>query len=232
MGLTIHYTFELNDGDEAQARAMVEQLRQKALGASFKEVGEIVEFVGDAADFQGLGKDDPNLWLLCQASRFLERGTTFYRIAPQQVIAFPTLPADGSEPANFGLATYPKTIDTGEEEISTEADGWRWSSFCKTQYASNPNVGGVQNFLRAHLSIVALLDAARDLGLLREVGDEGGYWEKRDVTSLADQVRYWNTAIAGLAGSIKDLLGGAAEAPITNYPNFEHLEADAEKEQS
>ena len=230
MGLTIHYSFQF-DGEEAQARAMVEQLRQKALDIPFKEVGEIVEVAGNAADFDQLDRNAPNIWLLLQASRYLERDSTYYRVAPEHVIAFPTLPADGSEQANFGLATYPKTLDIGDEQIPTDADGWRWSSFCKTQYASNPNVGGVENFLRAHLSIVALLDAARDLGLLRDVGDEGGYWEKRDVEALAGEIGYWNTAIAGLAGSIKDMLGGAAEAPITKYPNFEHLEADAKKGQ-
>lgn len=231
MGLTIHYNFQLDGGDEARARAAVEQLRAKALDVPFKEVGEIVERTGESADFENLGRDDPNTWLLVQASRFLERGNTFYRVSPRQVIAFATQPVDGSEPANFGLATYPETIDVDGEEISTEVEGWCWSSFCKTQYASNPNVGGVANFLRGHLAIVTLLDSARELGLLREVGDEGGYWEKRDVQALADQVGSWNTAIAGLTGRLKDILGGAAEAPITKYPNFEHLEADAEKEQ-
>lgn len=231
MGLSIHYNLQLDGGDEAGARAAVEQLRQNAFDMPFKEVGKIIEVDGEDADFENLERNDPTLWLLLQASRFIERGDTYYRVAPQHVIAFPTQPADGSEPANFGLATYPKTIDIGDgQEMPTELDGWSWSSFCKTQYAGNPDVGGVENFLRAHLAIVALLDAAKDLGLLREVGDEGEYWEKRDVTALADQVRYWNTAIAGLAGRIKDMVGGAAESPITKYPNFEHLEADAEKE--
>jgi hypothetical protein len=61
------------------------------------------------------------------------------------------------------------------------ANRWSWRSFCKTQYASNPQLGGVQGFLRCHLSVIRLLDAAQELGILGEVNDEGGYWERRDA---------------------------------------------------
>ena len=58
--------------------------------------------------------------------------------------------------------------------------GWRWGSFCKTQYASNPACGGVENFLRCHLVVVRLLDFLRATGLVAvEAHDEGGYWEHR-----------------------------------------------------
>jgi hypothetical protein len=33
-----------------------------------------------------------------------------------------------------------------------------------------------------------LLDHAKALGILEEVKDEGSYWEKRDVRSLAEEV--------------------------------------------
>lgn len=36
--------------------------------------------------------------------------------------------------------------------------GWRHSSFCKTQYASDPECGGVPNFLKCHISLITLLD--------------------------------------------------------------------------
>lgn len=229
MGLTIHYSLQLNDGDEAKARELVEQLRQKALVAPFKEVGEIVDAHDDGADFEKLGKHDPNLWLMLQACLYVERDDHFLRVPPNQVIAFRTLPADGCEEANFGLAVYPKTIEINGKEVATQSDQWRWSSFCKTQYASNPKVGGIENFLRAHLAVVALLDAAAELSVLREVADEGGYWEKRDAKALADEVAHWNMTIAGWAGRFKDLIGDGAVSEITKYPNFEHLEAKAEK---
>lgn len=229
MGLTIHYSLELKRGGQAEARQIVEQLRQKALDVPFKDLGDIVEVEGDRADFEKLDRNDPNLWLLVQACRFVERGEQLIRVLPDQVIAFRTLPADGSEEANFGLATYPKTVELGGKQISTDLSDWCWSSFCKTQYASNPKVGGAENFVRAHLAVVALLDAAAELGILGEVGDEGGYWEKRDAKALAEEVNHWNTMIAGWAGRFKDMLGEGAVSEIAKYPNFEHLEAEAEK---
>ncbi|HQU45011.1 MAG TPA: hypothetical protein PK867_19500, partial [Pirellulales bacterium] len=186
MGLTIHYSLQLDGGDEAHARRLVEQLRQKALDAPFKEVGEIIEAGEDAANFEKLDRHDPNLWLMLQACRFVQREDHYLRLIPDQVIAFRTLPADGSEEANFGLAIYPKTMEVDGNEVPTGSGEWCWSSFCKTQYASNPRVGGVENFVRAHLAVVAVLDAAAELGLLRDVGDEGGYWEKRDAQALED----------------------------------------------
>lgn len=101
--------------------------------------------------------------------------------------------------------------------------GWSWQSFCKTQYASNPRDGGQENFLRCHLNLIKVLDAAQALGLVEEVQDEGEYWESRDLTQLCDKLHEYNTLIAGFAGKLKDQM--SVEAPITSYPNFEHLEA-------
>lgn len=228
MGLTIHYSFKPECRSPQAAREMVEQLRRKALDLPFLQVGEIVEVEGDSADFEQLDRDAPNLWLLIQSSRFVERDGQLFQVKPKHIIAFRTLPREGSEEANFGLAAYPPTIEADGKDVPTDLGDWSWSSFCKTQYASNPRAGGLENFLRAHLVVVALLDAAAELGLLDEVGDEGGYWEKRDIQSLAEEVGMWNTMIAGVVGRVKDMFGKDAAAPIANFPNFEHLEAKAQ----
>ena len=73
MGLTIHYQFQSEASSPADARQLVEQLRQKALDLPFQEVGEIVEVNGDAAEFGKLSQDDPNRWLLIQAGQYIER---------------------------------------------------------------------------------------------------------------------------------------------------------------
>ena len=229
MGLTIHYQLQSASRTPAKARQLVEQLRQKALDLPFKEVGEIVEVNGDTADFDKLDRDDPNRWLLVQAGQSVVRDGRHYRITPTHVIAFSTLPGDGSEEANFGLAVYPKTIEIDGKRVRTNLGNWSWSSFCKTQYASNPQVGGVENFLRSHLAVVKLLDAAADIGILKEVSDEGDYWQKRDIKALAAEVGDWNTMIAGWAGRLKDSFGEGVASEIAKYPNFEHLEAKAEK---
>ncbi len=116
------------------------------------------------------------------------------------------------------------------ETIRTRLSGWFWGSFCKTQYASNPEHGGVPHFLRCHLAVVKLLDRAKELGILESVSDEGDYWEDRDVESLARHVGEWNSMLAGWAGQLKDALedqgnGLSLQAGILGFPNFEHLEA-------
>ena len=188
-----------------------------------------MEVDGDTADLDKFDRDDPNRWLLIQAGQYLVRGGRHYRITPTQVVAFSTLPGDGSEEANFGLAVYPKTIEVDGKKVRTNLGHWSRSSFCKTQYASNPDVGGVENFLRSHLAVVKLLDAAAEIGILKEVSDEGDYFEKRDIKALAAEVGDWNTMTAGWAGRLKDSFGDGVASEIANYPNFEHLEAKAEK---
>jgi hypothetical protein len=110
--------------------------------------------------------------------------------------------------------------------LRTELKGWCWSSFCKTQYASQY---GVEHFLRCHLTVIRLLDHAKQLGILASVSDEGDYWEKRDIKALTQEVGEWNEGMAGLVGQLKDLFGGDFAAPITEYSNFEHLEAKGQK---
>jgi hypothetical protein len=167
----------------------------------------------------------------------VKHGDIHYRVKPQRVVAFSTWPGEGSEEANFGLAVFPKTIEVEDrsrwphrtKRVRTGLGDWSWGSFCKTQYASNPECGGVENFLQCHLAVVKLLDHAAAIGILKEVSDEGDYWQKRDVKALAAEVGDWNTMIAGWSGRLKDAFGEAVESEITKYPNFEHLEAQGQR---
>lgn len=232
MGLTIHYALEMQKGGPERARRLLNQLRERARRLPFQEVGALVELAGEEAHFENHRRGDPQTWLLIQAEESVVEQPYHYRVKPQRVIAFSTIPGEGSEPANFGLALYPKSIlvDEGRmrarRRLRTGLTGWSWSSFCKTQYASNPECGGVENFLRCHLAVVALLDGAAELGLLRGVNDEGHFWENRDVRALARVVGDWNQMLAGWAGRLQDAFGSAIQSAITRFPNFEHLEAE------
>lgn len=233
MGLTIHYCLRFATGSEEAARQLVEQLRQCALELPFKKVGEIVDLSGDACDHQKPSEEERNRWLLIQAVRYVEREDgAMVGVAPTRLIAFTTWPGSGSEAANFGLCLYPSTViddpDDAARQLKTGLpSGWLWQSFCKTQYASNPSSGGIENFLRCHLSLVHLLDYAGELGILHEVSDEGGYWESRDEEALVDEIARWNKMVAGFVGGVKDLIGGEkVQSEITKFPNFEHLEAE------
>jgi len=237
MGLTIHYRLKHSARDIATARQVVEQLRSRALELPFQQVGPLVELTSTACDFERRSRNDPNRWLLIQARESVERPPYYYDVRPNHLIGFNTMPGQGSEPANFGLCRYPTSIEITDRDVQpnrqrrirTGLRGWTWRSFTKTQYASNPNYGGVVNFLRCHLLVVRMLDHAKQLGALGDVNDESHYWERRDVPALAREVGEWNEMIAAQMGQLKDALGAGVAGEILSFPNFEHLEAAGSK---
>jgi hypothetical protein len=214
MGLTIHYALRSRTRSPDHARRLVERLRQRALNLPFQRVGDVIDLKGESCDSERRERDDPHRWLLIQAARQVTRDHFMYDVPPTRLIAFPTSPGEGSEPANFGLCRYPPAVDGhpqhGVKQVQTGlGSGWHWSSFCKTQYANNPSYGDTENFLKCHLSVVRLLDHAAELGVLHEVSDEGGYWQGRDARARVETVTAWNQMIAGFVGGMKDMLGGA-----------------------
>ena len=173
MGLTIHYKLKAK-GAAAAARKLVEVLHQQAHDLPFKEVGELVDLTGDECNYDKLGQDDPLRWLLIQAQGSVDLshipGESEYssrRVSPTRIIAFTAWPGDGCEESNFGLCQYPaELVDPRHGKLKTKLSGWRWSSFVKSQYASDPQCGGVPNFLRCHLTVIAMLDRAKSSAVL------------------------------------------------------------------
>jgi hypothetical protein len=226
MGLTIHYSLRSNARTAGEARHVVEQLRERALDLPFTEVGKLLELRGGDCDFENARRSPRLHWLLIQASQYVEQDGLSLPVAPIHVIGFSTSPGEGSEAANFGLCRYPSMVEVKGSRFETGLKGWSWRSFCKTQYASNPECGGVENFLRSHLTVVSLLDHAAKLGILKKVSDESGFWQGRNVEDLTKEVGEWNHMVAAFVGRFKDALGKDFVAEITNFPNFEHLEAE------
>lgn len=225
MGLTIHWEFQAGDLEAGAARRRVEELRRRATQLPFEFVGEdIEECCGD--NCAQCDPEDGLRWIKILACRYLKRGDQYHSIPPSHMLAFVTSPGAGCEPAVFGLARYPEFIRVKGERLPTGLKGWSWTSFCKTQYASNPTEGGLDNFFKCHLTLVGLLDAAKELGLLYKVNDEGEYWQRRDRAALANMVERCNQLAARVAGQMKDA-GHPIQAPITEFPNFEHLEAQS-----
>ncbi|MCC6682237.1 MAG: AsnC family protein [Phycisphaeraceae bacterium] len=238
MGLTIHYSLKAPAMEVRKARSIVKQLQQHARTLPFQEVGELLKLSGEACQGWEHERNPGRKWLLTQAHRFMPHGTTFYPVAPTYLLAFTTVPGAGSEVANFGLCRYPRQMEVkdphtpdGTGTLETGLDGWRWQSFCKTQYASNPVDGGTDNFLRCHEAVVSMLDFCQTLGILDTVNDESGYWERRDRQALIQEVERWNRRIASFYGQAKDTLKGNLVSPIGQYPNFEWLEAEGRKEE-
>jgi hypothetical protein len=229
MGLTIHYKLATNLAKPYEVHHLLRAVREFALDLPFEEVGEIQEFKGKETNHDDGSEDDR--WLKIQASGHVVDEPYHYTVPPRHVIAFSTWPGEGCEPANFGFSSFPKVFNVpdGNKRLMTHLDGWRWGSFCKTQYASDPNCGGVENFLRCHLCVVKLLDFIKQTGLVTvEVNDEGDYWEKRDLKALVQEVGNWNEVVAGMSsllGEAMEKKGMTIQASIRDFPNFEHLEA-------
>jgi hypothetical protein len=114
-------------------------------------------------------------------------------------------------------------------EFPTRRRGYySWHSFCKTQYAANPKLGGEANFLKAHLSLIELLDQIKALGVDVRIRDDSRYAKHRDVNRLLRSLRDWDAIVANVTGRLSDLLSdqlGSIIAPIKQRPDFEHLEA-------
>jgi hypothetical protein len=216
-----------------EARRLVEALRQRALDLPFAGVGDLLEFRGEACRVER--HDDPAVRRIMSggpAAVFPENGHPYY-VHPVHVIGFLIDPAFGCESAPVGLARYPAEAERRDGgRLPERLDGWAWHSFCKTEYASDPSHGGIENFLRCHLSLVGLLDHAAKLGVLSRVNDEGGFFEHRDAGRLAAEVAELNRGIAAFAGRLKDILGDDFAAEITKYPNFERLEAEGRRDET
>lgn len=223
MGLTIHYSLKLDTASVELAKEKLTALHQAAKDLPFAKVGELVEFQGDACHFDRDDSNDPHHWLKLHAYKYVREGDTYASIPAQQAIAFTTWPGEGCESATFGLAVHLQPQNHPVKE-------WYWSSFCKTQYASNPDYGGIEHFLKCHLLIVKLLDSAQVLGLLNEVSDEGNYWKNRNLQELVEAVGYYNHLVAAVVGRLDNLLENSGQrkayAPIAEFPNFEYLEAE------
>jgi len=239
MGLTIHYTLSLPSKTPISLiREKLSALRQRCLDLPFEHVSDLLEFSGKYCNYDGT--DDPSVrWFLIQAGEHVyydfeargnpqalkqpDNGSYAIKAIPSRIFGFTAQPGFGCEPANIGLRLMPKTVEVPKSDGSKGklkvSGGWRWSSFCKTQYA-----GDAQTVLRCHLSVVAMLDAARELGFGVEANDEGGLYERRDVDAFLKELGHQNEMVAAFAGVLKDSAGKGVEAPIFSNPEFERLE--------
>lgn len=218
MGLTIHYGLSYREpGRRTTAEdclAALERLRQAALDLPFEFVGPVTHLIGKDADFRFVSRESPNHWALCQAQTYVELpDKSSISVSPKELVFFSAWPGKECEEANFGLARYPTSIVYNGQRYRVPGNGWRWHSFCKTQYASNVSI---QHFLRCHSTVCALLLKARELGFKVTVYDEGRFWGKWDYDALAHEVAEWNDMLASFVRALNNALGqdGCIGAPI------------------
>jgi hypothetical protein len=235
MGLSVCYEFRANIDADA-ARDVVQQLHDIAVTLPFQQVLDVTEITASSTDDETDPEDRHFLMLFGTQYGRKERSggdDVWIEIPPKHVIGFAIRVAEGAETAQIGLATHPAVVEkelAGRTEIiETGLAGiYSWAQCCKTQYAGLQQYGGPDNFLKAHLALIELLDRAGELGLQVQVHDDSGYWDDRDEPRLLQQLQDWNGLIAAFAGQLKDRLGtgqNGLQAPILTAPDFEHLEA-------
>jgi hypothetical protein len=251
MGLHLCYELRLPaDRSEDDVVDRLAALRERALALPFDGVSDVVRFderaLADVPPLRGLAFE--SLAHVVQLNARFHRDTLYrdwlglgeedeYEVvdehtrcyrpieapqdAPTAVIGFAIAPGRGSEPASFTLTRL------SGPEIATR---WSGECFCKTQYAS---MLGDEHLLRCHGSLVALLDAAVEVGFEVEVHDETGYWESRDPRALTESVAAMNRVVAGFAGALTDAVRDAGrdsrqvQGAIFEHPDFERLETEA-----
>ena len=237
MGLSICYDLSLPaETPAAKVHELLAGLRKEALGLPFEEISELVQF--NASDLsrpwptEGLVfKRLADVVDVCGRSsrRILYRkhlGLTdddeYVRtdVPPDLstvVLGFAIAPGRGSEPAAFGLTKLTGLSDSP----------WYGWCCCKTQYAS---AHGDDHFLRCHMSMISLLDAAARLGFVCDVRDETGYFDSRDPEQLLQRVEEMNRIVARFAGAFSNAFEKAGgdtrqvQGEIFRHPDFERLE--------
>jgi hypothetical protein len=249
LGLTVHYDWKTK-ADLASARRTIAKFRALALKLPFEKVSKIYEQDPPDGESEFVPYDDS----FRQGDLYLSRRRAD---GEEETVHVPALHAvfffvyvRGAESASIGLASHPPVVLHREDVIERNEDGsesgrilgqgdpiefptrtrgyYSWHSFCKTQYAGNPKLGGEANFLKAHLSLIELLDQIEAAGVKLRIRDDSRYAKHRDVERLLRSLREWDAIVANIVGTLGDAIGnesGSMIAPIKQRPDFEHLEA-------
>ena len=188
------------------------------------ELGPLIELQGEGICCTDA--DDP-LFCVKQGAMSVEDYDALFRNRKaipscRQLVGFSVFPGEGCHHCSFGLAIHAET-----------SQQWQWYDFCKTQYASSPENGGIAHFIRCHQRVLALLDLCEELGILGSVCDPSSYRDHRNPEQLVSCVSEANMFTAAAIGSLKDAFEThrySAEAPILERADFEYLEAQGRQQ--
>jgi hypothetical protein len=249
MGLTVYYDWKVKVG-AAKARRLIAGFHALARALPFDHVSDIHEQnPPDGKSMFRFCDESFGHGALYLSRRRADGSNEVVQVAALHVLFF-SVRVEGAESALVGLASHPPVVLHREDLIKRNPDGsererilgrgdaiefptrrrgyYSWQSFCKTQYAGNPRLGGEANFLKAHLSLIELLDQIRRKGISVRVRDDSRYATHRNANRLLRSLRDWDAVVANVVGQIGDALdenAGAVVAPIKDRPDFEHLEA-------
>lgn len=251
MGLTVHYTITMADqgAPRRPIDAAVARWRQLAMDLPFDAVGDVRRRSARAIDAdRDVGYDLGGH----EYVRLPPDGGQHVRIHATYGTVFSVEVAPGCEVLDIGMcsgwARTCRTADGRSHKVTRPRVAFH--GFCKTQYAGDPRVGGTANFLRAHLAVIALLEAiGREPGVKVVIQDEGRYstarysddhrqanaegraptyvWHPatRDTSVLLRQLGDYDKLVAALVVSL-DKVAPGSESPMHGRPDLRAL-ADA-----
>jgi len=225
MGLTIHYGLTAPDGlSTSQAAALVRRLHASARRLiSGGRIARVLPISSDPEDLDRFAC----AWRILHHPEMPDT-TIGHAIPPEAGWLFPIDLGEGSELLWLGLCRYSQRVTAhGQPRATRLGTRWRFSGFCKTQYAS---IHGWEHFARCHLAAIDLLAQWRKAGMRVRLNDEGGYWPHRRLATLRERLDQMNGIVAALGGALKDAsddtCGAPIESPIFSHPHFERLEAE------
>lgn len=153
---TMMFFFKLVGADIAEARNVVERLRQKTIDLKWQPVGDVARLTDEQCSD---GDRLPGKFLMIAA------GDTV--LAPHEVIFFEATPP-GDEPRPFGLAAYPSYMEGDRQVVPTHLVGWQLIGVIRSD-----DQQAVQDFIHTA--------AALGLEVTASVGGKG-LTAKRDET--------------------------------------------------
>ena len=202
MGITIHWEVEAPSGNAEAAAAKLERVRRACLKLPFKEVGKVEHIpprTCRAVPKRKKRKDDL-YWAVFCARKYVPTGRGYRGLKPLEVVRLPLLAGEECDTTTLVLARYP-----GEE-------GWSGQGNTKTQYATH--------FVESHLLVIAALDACKAAGILKDVEDEGGFWETRDLKALARNMNASTDMVRRGYETLSRVLGRRVASPIKTSRNY------------
>ena len=201
MGLTIHYDLEFS-GTGIEVQNKLKELKFYAGQLPFAEINgpAVLDYKKWTIEKKHAkkGYNDWRDWASIQGMNY-EKGDA----NGPKAYCLNLFPGEGCEDMNIGLRQH-----EGSSLYSSRL--WTWDSFCKTQYA--------EEFVKCHLLVIRILDECKRLGILKEVKDEGKYWETRDIRVLGENINESTEMLQSFSKKLSKT-GFRIEAPIAERAN-------------
>ena len=208
MGLTVHFKFE-HAGSEKEVKGKLEEIREKVEKLPVQGIGPLVKLdwkKGNKSEDEQLG------WMKIQYARNIRRDDgSWMDVYPEIGYGFTIDIGKGCEPMNIAL-----TRVKGEKVFKGRA-------FSKDQYA--------EDFIKCHLLIISVLDICKEEGILKKVEDEGGYWESRDISLLAENINASTAVLEHFSKLLKKMAPPGVEivSEIDKSKNYVNIKESEKK---